>query len=111
MPDTEGEWRYLTRSNVPALDSVSGTLNCTAPQAGNHGSVRVADLYHFAYEDGAAYHPVGTTCYVWNHQGEELEAQTISTLASAPFNKIRMCVFPKRYPYNSNEPPLYPFVG
>jgi hypothetical protein len=32
-------------------------------------------------------------------------------LASAPFNKIRFCVFPKRYRYNTNEPSLYPFVG
>ncbi|MBQ9306662.1 MAG: DUF4038 domain-containing protein, partial [Clostridia bacterium] len=27
----------------------------------------------------------------------------------SPFNKVRMCVFPKDYDYNKNEPPLYAF--
>ena len=42
---------------------------------------------------------------------EPLEKQTLKTLASSPFNKIRMCVFPKRYVWNTNEPILYPFAG
>jgi hypothetical protein len=54
---------------------------------------------------------LGTTCYAWHHQGDALEAQTLTTLAASPFNKIRMCVFPKRYNWNTNEPPLYPFDG
>ena len=28
--------------------------------------------------------------------GDEMEEQTLETLKSAPFNKMRMCVFPKR---------------
>ena len=111
MPDAEGEWQYVTASNIPALDGVSGLFTCVSPSADNHGPVRVIDPYHFSYADGSAYHPVGTTCYVWNHQGDALEAETLATLASAPFNKMRMCVFPKRYVYNNNEPPLYPFEG
>ncbi len=35
------------------------------------------------------YHPVGTTCHVWHLQGDELEAQTLATLKTAPFNKLR----------------------
>jgi hypothetical protein len=66
---------------------------------------------HFAYEDGTPYIPVGTTCYVWNLQGDALEEQTLKTLDQAPFNKMRMCVFPKRYSFNMNEPPTYPFSG
>ncbi len=31
--------------------------------------------------------------------------------AAAPFNKLRFCVFPKRYQFNTNEPPCYPFPG
>ena len=111
MPDIEGEWQYETSSNVSELDGVRGSFTCGAPAEGNHGPVRVIDPYHFAYEDGTAYHPVGTTCYVWNLQGDALEEETLETLASAPFNKMRMCVFPKRYSYNNNEPPLYPFEG
>ncbi|MCZ2151499.1 MAG: hypothetical protein LC126_27470 [Bryobacterales bacterium] len=30
------------------------------------------------------------------------------TLA-APFNKMRMCIFPKSYAFNENEPVYYPF--
>jgi len=52
---------------------------------------------------------MGTTCYAWTHQTPELIAQTLETLAAAPFNKIRMCVFPKHMPFNNNEPDLYPF--
>ncbi len=111
MPDQEGTWRYTTHSNLPELGNRQGEFICTAPSAGNHGPVRVANQFHFAYEDGTPYLPVGTTCYVWNLQGDELEEQTLMTLESAPFNKMRMCVFPKRYAFNLNEPPSYPFPG
>jgi hypothetical protein len=111
MPNREGEWHYVTHSNVAELDELAGSLICTLATAGNHGPVRVADTYHFAYEDSTPYIPVGTTCYVWNLQGDELEEQTLKTLDTAPFNKIRMSVFPKRYLFNNNEPPTYPFVG
>lgn len=111
MPDMEGAWSYVTHSNVKALDGQTGEIDCQPPADGNHGPVRVIDNYHFAYEDGTPYHPVGTTCYVWNHQGDELEEQTLATLKDAPFNKMRMCVFPKRYVFNKNEPPCYPFEG
>ncbi len=111
MPDLVGNWHYVTHSNLEALDGQTGELECIPATANNHGPVRVIDSYHFAYEDDTPYHPVGTTCYVWNHQGAELEAQTLETLRDAPFNKMRMCVFPKRYRFNTNEPPLYPFEG
>jgi hypothetical protein len=111
MPDQEGQWQFITHSNVPELDNQRGEFLCTAPSAGNHGPVRVSNGTHFAYEDGKPYVPVGTTCYVWNLQGDELEEQTLATLDQAPFNKMRMCVFPKRYTFNLNEPPSYPFPG
>ena len=71
----------------------------------------MAGTYHFAYADGTPFHPVGTTCYVWNLQGDALEEETLRTLATAPFNKVRFCVFPKHYLFNQNEPPAYPFEG
>ncbi len=111
MPDRAGPWTFVTRSSAPELDGIGGELICTPPSAGNHGPVRVAHQTHFAYADGAAYIPVGTTCYVWNLQGDELEQRTLHTLELAPFNKMRMCVFPKRYRFNDNEPPAYPFAG
>lgn len=109
MPDAEGEWQYCTISSARSMNGIAGSFFCRKAEAGNHGPVRVADTYHFAYEDGSRYLPVGTTCYVWTHQGRELEEQTLAALAESPFNKLRMCVFPKAYLFNENEPPLYPF--
>jgi hypothetical protein len=111
MPGTEGTWSYRTASNARSLHQLEGTVECTAAAEGNHGPVRVKNTFHFAYEDGTPYIPVGTTCYVWNHQTVELEQETLTTLKSSPFNKMRMCVFPKSYQFNQNEPPYYPFEG
>ncbi|HSH94170.1 MAG TPA: DUF5605 domain-containing protein, partial [Roseimicrobium sp.] len=63
------------------------------------------------YADGASYFPVGTTCYAWTHQPDERQEQTLLTLKASPFNKVRMCIFPKHYDRSHNEPPLYPFTG
>lgn len=109
MPDMLGEWHCRTISNVAALDGQTGSFNCVEPSAGNHGPVRVRDTFHFAYADGTPYRQVGTTAYAWAHQGDEREQQTLNTLKNAPFNKMRMCVFPKHYRYNANEPDFYPF--
>jgi hypothetical protein len=111
MPDIEGVWRFVTYSNLAALSDQRGEFICTPPAENNHGPVRVIDSSHFAYADGRAFHPFGTTCYVWNHQGDALEERTLATLAHTPFNKMRMCVFPKRYVFNKNEPQSYPFEG
>ena len=111
MPEKTGRWNYKTASNVRKLNGKKGSLGVTPPTAQNRGPVRVAHTYHFAYADGTPYKELGTTCYVWEWQPEALQEQTLKTLATAPFNKMRMCVFPKRYQWNTNEPILYPFPG
>ncbi len=111
MPDAVGEWRYETRSNRDALNGRNGAFAVGPPRPGNHGPVGVRNLCHFAFADGTPYYPVGTTCYAWTHQSESMQEQTLATLKTAPFNKLRMCVFPKWYAYNRSEPPLYPFAG
>ena len=111
MPDSEGEWSFTTASNINSLDRIEGKFLCVPPSQNNHGPVRVVNTFHFAYEDGTPYYPIGTTCYAWAHQGEELEKQTLDTLKKSPFNKLRMCVFPKHYEFNHNEPEYYPFEG
>jgi hypothetical protein len=111
MPETVGEWRYTTASNLPELDGKSGTFTATPPAKDNHGPVRVARAFHFAYADGTPFRQIGTTCYAWVHQTEELQEQTLKTLTGAPFNKIRFCVFPKYYDWNHNDPLLYPYEG
>ena len=65
--------------------------------------------FSFRHADGTRCLPLGTTCYAWTHQGDELEETTLQTLAGAPWTKVRMCVFPKSMVYNENEPPRYPF--
>jgi hypothetical protein len=109
MPDELGTWTWETASNVPALSGKTGAFECVAAQAGNHGPVSVRDTFHFGYADGTPYVECGTTCYAWAFQAETTQRQTIETLKAAPFNKLRMCVFPKWYQHNHNEPPLYPF--
>ena len=109
MPEMTGEWTYVTSSNLPSLDGKIGRFECTQPSSDNHGYVKVKDQFHFEYADGTSHYSFGTTCYAWIHQPMELQAKTLETLKLSPFNKIRMCVFPKHYDYNLNEPLLYPF--
>lgn len=111
MPEKTGIWRYETHSNRPELTGHTGALTVTPAATGNHGPVRVAHSFHFAYADGTPFRQIGTTCYAWIHQGDSLEEETLRTLAAAPFNKIRMCLFPKNYDWNNNEPVSYPFEG
>lgn len=73
-----------------------------------HGMVRAVGT-HFEYEDGMYFYPFGTTVYALAHQEERLIDETLRTLKNSPFNKVRMCVFPKHYQYNNNEPQFYPF--
>ncbi|WP_417417691.1 DUF5060 domain-containing protein [Hoeflea sp.] len=106
-PDTEGEWRFRTASNVSELDGLEGGLTAAPARSGVHGPVRVRNQFHFAYADGTAYKPFGTTCYAWTHQPIAMQDETLETMAKSGFNKIRMGVFPKHYPYNTN-PALHP---
>lgn len=109
-PPKQGEWKYLTSSNAPQLDGKTGSFIAIAPTGSNHGPVRVHDTFHFAYADGTPYFQVGTTCYAWTHQPDDLEEETLKTLAASPFNKIRLCIFPKSYTYNTNDPSTFPFL-
>jgi hypothetical protein len=110
LPDATGQWTYETSSNAPALDGKSGAIDVGPAKPRHHGPVRVDRRHHFRYADGTRYINIGTTAYVWNLQGDALEDETLRTLAKAPFTKIRMCVFPKHYRYNQNEPERYPFA-
>ena len=111
LPEQVGAWQYETVSTAPQLNGQTGDFTVTPATNGNHGPVRVAHTFHFAYADGTPYKQIGTTCYVWELQDAVLQQQTLHTLATSPFNKIRFCVFPKRYVWNTNEPTQYPFVG
>ncbi len=110
MPSFEGEYTFRIEGTYGG-GVQEGGFAVTAPSAGNHGPVRVANTYHFVYEDGTPYYPIGTTCYVWDLQSDERIAETLETLKNSAFNKIRFCVFPKHYDYNLGEPRSYPYEG
>ncbi|HEV7350351.1 DUF5060 domain-containing protein [Telluribacter sp.] len=109
-PHRQGKWTYLTTSNAPGLSGKKGDFRCVAPTGKNHGPVKIVNTYYLQYADGTPYYAVGTTAYQWTSVKQSIQDKTIETLAGAPFNKIRMCVFPKYYQYgNKTEPWAYPF--
>jgi hypothetical protein len=108
-PPTPGTWSFETGSNARSLDGLTGSVQVSPPSADSHGRVVIRDSFHFAYTDGTPYLPWGTTAYAWTHQDPGLEEATLRTLAHGPFSKVRMCVFPKSFDYNSNEPPRHPY--
>jgi len=110
LADAEGTWRFRTRSSARSLDGITGQVEVIAARQGSHGPVQV-DGFHFRHADGTRHRPLGTTAYAWTHQPDALQEQTLQTLAAASFSKLRMCVFPKSYLYNANEPADFPFVG
>ncbi|BDZ63932.1 DUF5605 domain-containing protein [Agromyces mangrovi Wang et al. 2018] len=110
LADQPGTWRFRTRSTARSLDGVEGEAQVGPAPEDAHGPV-VVDGFHFRHADGTRHRPIGTTAYAWTHQPENLQQQTLRTLADASFTKLRMCVFPKSYLYNANEPDDFPFVG
>ena len=110
MPSFEGMYQYLISGSFSDI-TYEGEFEVIKERKGNHGPVRVASQYHFAYEDGMPYYSIGTTCYAWTHQPLPMQDMTLSTLKNSPFNKIRFCIFPKHYDYNLYEPLTYPYEG
>ena len=104
LPEQAG----LVRWKLSGVVNAEGSEECEGAAAGQHGLVKAVET-HFAFEDGAPFYPFGTTVYALAHQEDALVEQTLQSLKTAPFNKVRMCVFPKSYDFNHNEPPLYAF--
>lgn len=114
LPEQAGSYSW----KVTGMVEQEGTAICesaaAAPDGGpaaagmGRGVVR-AEGMSFRYEDGAWFYPFGTTVYALIHQEDRLAAETMASLKSAPFNKVRFCVFPKHYDFNHNEPPYYAF--
>ncbi|SFS14175.1 protein of unknown function [Microbacterium sp. cf046] len=108
LPPAPGLWSFVVTSTARSLDGVRGSFTVSASSA--RGPVRVVGRSHFETADGSAFHAVGTTAYAWIHQPEDLQERTLRALAQAPFNKLRMCLFPKDYVYNHNEPDDFVFA-
>lgn len=112
MPEAQGRWRYETRANRWELAGKTGELSAVPPGKTNHGPVRVAHTYHFAHADGTPFKPIGTTIYNWLDAPDDLQEETLRTLAASPFNKARMLLTQQPTPYrNEFRPPRWPFAG
>ena len=112
MPDRVGTWRYVTKSNRWPLTGHTGAFNVTAAAKGNHGPVRVRNTYHFAYADGTPFKQIGTTIYNWLDTPEDVQEQTLKTLATAPFNKARMLITQQPTSFQKSfAPPRWPYAG
>lgn len=112
MPETVGTWHYETKSNRWPLTGKTGEFRVTPASKGNHGPVRVFNTYHFAYADGTRYIPIGTTIYNWLDTPEDVQEETLKTLAASPFNKARMLITQQPESYQRTfAPPRWPFAG
>ena len=103
LPEIAGKWHW----KVCGVVNAEGTENCESTENA-HGLAKAVET-HFEYAGGSMFIPFGTTVYALAHQDDSLVEQTLKSLKAAPFNKVRMCVFPKHYDYNHNEPPFYAF--
>jgi hypothetical protein len=110
LPDASGRWHLRTCSNARSLDALEAEIEVAPADGGARGPVRVADGFHFAHADGTRFHPFGTTLYAWWHQREELRRRTLASLAQHGFTKARVCVFPKSFVFNDDDPEVHPFV-
>lgn len=112
MPGSPGAWRYETKANRWELTGKLGAFTVVPAGKGNHGPVRVHNTYHFAYADGTPFKQIGTTIYNWIDTPDEVQEQTLRTLAAGPFNKARMLITQQPTPYrNEFVPPRWPFAG
>lgn len=111
MPEKIGKWEYSTYSDINELNGIKGSFICVQPSANNHGPVSVKNTYHFCYNDGSDYYPIGTTSYGWAHQADDLASETLKSLQNSPFNKIRLCVLPHYSKYSAASLSEYPFEG
>lgn len=88
---------------------LSGTVSISEAKSGKHGPVR-AEGTHLVYADGMLAPMFGTTVYALAHQSEDILEETFKSLSNGAFNKVRMCLFPKHYEYNKNEPAHLAFL-
>jgi hypothetical protein len=109
LAEEQGSWQFITHSTTtPALDGIRGGVVIGPAALDAHGPVRV-EGFHFRYADATRYRPWGTTAYAWNHQSERTQELTLKTIAGSAFTKLRMCLFPKHFVYNREEPERFPF--
>ena len=105
-PEEQGKVSWKVNTELSLEGKMEGEEICSAGE--KNGMVKAAGT-HFETQDGTIFYPFGTTIYAFAHQKKELIEETFQTLEKAPFNKVRLCVFPKFYDYNREDPEYFPF--
>jgi hypothetical protein len=128
-PTSEGDWSYLTSSDLPELDARDGTVQCTKNQNPNiHGRLIInrTNPRHFQHEDGTAYFLVAHELD-WlfaldldNSTDIPKTRMLIDTVAGNGFNHVIMNVYAHETPWEEEgsgtehdygAPALFPFGG
>jgi len=100
-PPRVGCWDYVTRSERPELDGLSGAIRAGAARAGRRGGIVIdpASPRSFAYKNGAPYYPIAFEAD-WlfaldadNSEGIPNTQKLVDTIAENGFNQIIMNVF------------------
>lgn len=112
-PTAEGTWTYITSSTDPGLGGQTGSLNCVAPEGGEHGFLRrdKAYPYHFLWDDGTRYFMFGQTYYeiMLNAMTSDNWKAAIDGTAARSMNKVRFNVYPAWANPNTPYPRSSPF--
>lgn len=117
MPEKEGLYHFVTVSADMEMTGLTGSFECIKPSDGNHGRVRVSEMFHFSYDDGTPFFVVGTTAYGWTYRPEQIRRDTLESFERYGFNKVRMLLTPKYYHGEdgdvdiSYDPEVFPFAG
>ena len=109
MPEVPGKYTFRIFGSCME-DITEGSFDVHPAAKDNHGPVKAVGE-HLFYTDGTPYYSIGTTCYVYPQQTEQLQEETLRTLENSAINKIRFCVFPKHYDYNYRNPVSFPYEG
>ena len=105
LPEETGVYQY----EISGIVSDRGKITAEPARAGRHGPVRAKGI-HLYHADGTPWVGLGTTIYAMLHQEEALIDETMDTLRHSPFTKVRLCLFPKHYHYNHNDPAHFAFL-
>ncbi len=128
----EGNYTYVTSSEIKALNNKRGKVTVTAAQINNHGGIVVNDddPQHFYYEDGTPYFLLAFECdwlYALDYHNEKGLPKTehlLNLISENSFNQIVMNVFSydvswqkdeklKQHPEHEFGGPddIFPFLG
>ena len=105
-----GRWAFVTRSHRPVARRARRHGSLSAPaRAGRHGPVRVRRPSTSATPTARAASPARHDRVRVDAPGRRARrSRRCARWPTPPFTKLRMCVFPKSYLYNANEPRAVP---